>query len=234
MKYIIKIVVTFFLGFVAITGNAQTKTSLTADEFQKAIIKDSVQLLDVRTPTEYSSGHIKNALLADWKDQNEFNRRIGFIDKDKPVYIYCLGGGRSAAAAEKMRASGYLQVYELTGGMNAWKAGDKPVEGKSTGKQMTVDELNAAISGAKTKMVLIDFGAEWCPPCKKMEPVLKSLQANNPGKLTLVKVDGGKDEDILKKYNVTALPVFILFRKGVQVWRKEGIATEKEIASQLN
>ena len=81
--------------------------------------------------------------------------------------------------------------------------------------------------------VLVDFGAVWCPPCKKMEPVLNSLQTNNPGKFTLVKVDGGNDLDLLKQYAVTALPVFIIFKDGRQVWRKDGVATEKEIASAL-
>jgi rhodanese-related sulfurtransferase len=232
MNYPIKTFLSLLLVFFEFTGYAQSKTSLTANEFEQGILQDSVQLLDVRTAGEYTSGHIKNALLADWKDVNEFNRRINFIDKERPVYVYCLGGGRSAAAAEQMRSKGYLQVYELKGGMNAWKAADKAVEGKSTERQMSIEELNNAIGASK--MVLLDFGAEWCPPCKKMEPVLKSLQTNHPNKFTLVKVDGGRDEDILKKYEVTALPVFIIFKDGVQVWRKEGIATEKEIADVLN
>ena len=66
-----------------------------------------------------------------------------------------------------------------------------------------------------------------------MEPVLKSLQKNNSNKFLLVNVDGGNDEEILKAYNVTALPVFIIFKDGKQVWRKEGVATELEIAENL-
>ena len=97
---------------------------------------------------------------------------------------------------------------------------------------MTAAEFDAAISSGK--LVLVDFGAEWCPPCIKMEPVLRSLQDNNPNKFKLVKVDGGRDENIMKKYNITALPVFILFKDGKQVWRKDGIAEEKEIANLLN
>ena len=207
-------------------------TSLTATEFENGINgKDSVQLLDVRTAEAFAGGHLQGALLADWKDKDEFSGRIGFIDKNKPVFVYCLGGGRSAAAAVKMRAMGYKEVYELKGGINAWKADNKPVEGKSNAKQMSKEEFNTAINGGK--FVLVDFGAEWCPPCRKMEPVLKSLQKNNPNKFTLVKVDGGKDEDILKQYDVTALPVFILFKDGKQVWRKDGVVAENVITSQF-
>lgn len=231
MKFLISLVSTFLFSVIIFSCTAQTKTGLTADEFEKEITtKQNIQVLDVRTPGEFFSGHIKNALLADWNDTKEFERRITFIDKNKPVYVYCLAGGRSEAAAGKMRKAGYT-VYELTGGTNAWQAANKPLEGSSSEKQMSIEELNTSINGSKT--VLIDFGASWCPPCKQMEPVLKSLTENNKGKFTLLNVDGGRDQDILKVYKVTALPVFIVFKDGKQVWRKDGVATEKELAEQL-
>src|SRR5918993_543367 len=206
-------------------------TNLTPAEFEAGIRnKDSVQLLDVRTAGEYQSGHLQNALLADWKDVKEFERRISFIDKTKPVYVYCLGGGRSAAAADKMRTLGFQNVYELSGGINAWKAAEKTVEGRSGEKQLSLEDFTKSVQPGT---VLVDFGAEWCPPCKLMEPVLANLQKTNPAKFTLVKVDGGRDEDVLKAYNVTALPVFIIFKDGKQVWRKEGIVEEKELAELL-
>jgi thioredoxin len=232
MKFLNNIIGTLLFSAIIISCTAQTKTSLTADEFEKEITsKENIQILDVRTPGEYFSGHIKNALQADWNDKKEFDRRITFVDKNKPVYVYCLAGGRSAAAADKMRKLGYTNVYELQGGTNAWRAVNKPLEGNSNEKQMSIEEFNSNIAGSKT--VLVDFGAEWCPPCKMMEPVLKSLTENNKGKFTLVKVDGGRDQDILKQYKVTALPVFIVFKDGKQVWRKDGVATEKEIGEQF-
>lgn len=232
MEKILKTLPTILISFLMFSCSAQSKTSLSAEEFEKAISeKDSVQVLDVRTPGEYSSGHIAHALLADWNDPAEFDRRIPYVDKDKPVYVYCLAGGRSAAAAAKMRQEGYKNVYELKGGINSWKAANKALEGKPAGKQMSLDAFNNVVSSAKT--VLVDFGAEWCPPCRKMEPVLKNLEASNTGKFTLLKVDGGNDQDILQKYKVIALPVFMIFKDGKLAWRKDGVATEKEIAEHL-
>ncbi|MBK8521052.1 MAG: thioredoxin fold domain-containing protein [Chitinophagaceae bacterium] len=232
MKFLSTLLTTIIFSAIIISCNAQTEKTLTADAFEKGITtKENIQILDVRTPGEFFSGHIKNALQADWNNKAEFERRLAFIDKEKPVYVYCLAGGRSAAAADKMRKAGYKNVYELKGGTNAWRAANKPLEGASTEKQISIDELNATITGSK--IVLVDFGASWCPPCKQMEPVLKSLTDNNKDKFTLLKVDGGRDQDILQAYNVTALPVFIVFKDGKQVWRKEGIATEKEIADQF-
>lgn len=232
MKKILKPAAALSLCCMLFSCTAQVKNNVTADEFEKGIgNKDSVQILDVRTPVEYAGGHIEGALLADWNNEKEFERRVAFIDKQKPVYVYCLAGGRSALAAEKLRTAGYEKVFELDGGIKAWKAAGKPVEGKKNEAQMTVEAFAAAVNTPGT--VLVDFGAEWCPPCRKMEPVLKSLAANNPGKFTLLKVDGGKDEAVMKTYNVTALPVFIIFKNGKQVWRKDGVAEEKEMAANL-
>lgn len=231
MKCINSLMATLFFTALIFSCKAQNKNALTASEFEKGIAKADVQVLDVRTPGEFFSGHIKNALQADWNDQQEFERRISFIDKNKPVYVYCLAGGRSAAAADKMRKSGYSNVYELKGGTNAWRAAGKPLEGAGHEKQMSIDALNNTINGSET--VLLDFGASWCPPCKQMEPILKSLSENQKGKFTLIKVDGGRDQDIVQAYQVTTLPVFIVFKKGKQVWRKDGLATEKEMADQL-
>lgn len=232
MQTIQRVMQYFLVLLLSYSCTAQPGNSLSPDEFEKAITGNkNIQVLDVRTPGEYFSGHIKNALQADWNDKAEFDRRINFVDKEKPVYIYCLAGGRSAAAAEKMRKSGYKQVIELKGGINAWKAADKALEGKNSAPQMTVEAFTASIKVKEP--VLVDFGAVWCPPCIQMEPVLTNLKNNKALKFTLLKVDGGNDLDLMKAYQVTALPVFIVFRDGKVVWRKDGIATEKELAEQL-
>ena len=232
MKFLSKTFLATILTALALNSNAQTNTGINAAEFEKSTTGvDSIQLLDVRTAGEYNTGHIKNSLQADWNDRKEFTRRISFIDKSKPVYVYCLSSGRSGAAAKEMALMGYQKVYVLDGGLNAWKAANKPVEGKTNEKQMSVNEFDASIKSSA--VVLVDFGAVWCAPCKKMEPVLKSLQANNAGKFKFVKVDGGKDEAVLQQNNVTVLPVFIVFKNGKQVWRRDGIATEKELADAI-
>ena len=69
-------------------SNAQ-QTSLSVQEFEKAITNGNIQLLDVRTPGEYQTGHLSNALLADWNNESEFHLRAKALDKNKPVYTYC-------------------------------------------------------------------------------------------------------------------------------------------------
>ena len=98
-----------FLFFVFASCKAQqgTVSKVDPDEFEKGIAGANIQVLDVRTAGEFKNGHIKNALQADWTQSKQFAERIQYVDKDKPVYIYCLVGGRSASAAEWMRNNGF-------------------------------------------------------------------------------------------------------------------------------
>ncbi len=220
----------FSFAALALSCQAQNNTVMAPNEFEASIANDSVQVLDVRTAGEYNSGHIKKALWANWNDAKEFERRTSFLDKKKPVYVYCLAGGRSAAAAKKLKEKGF-KVFDLQGGINAWKSNQKPLEGKTNAPQMTTAQYTTAT--AKVGMVLVDFGATWCPPCKIMEPVLEKLVKDNGNKFSFFKVDAGNDENVVQANNVVELPVFIVYKDGKEVWRKTGICTEEELKKAL-
>lgn len=180
---------------------------------------------------EFNSGHLKNALQADWNNQIQFKERIQHVDKDKPVYIYCLSGTRSRQAANWMRNSGFTNVVELKGGINLWKRNGKKLESAANEKQMTIEEYQNMIPADKT--ILVDFGADWCPPCLKMKPALDEVLNEAGDKIKFLKIDAGVHTDILKEMNVDALPVFIIYKNGKQVWRKDGIADKNELLQQL-
>lgn len=205
--------------------------ALDPNEFEKGIGKPDIQILDVRTAEEFKTGHIKNALQADWKDPSQFMDRVQYVDKNRPVYIYCLVGGRSAAAAEWMRANGYSNVIELKGGINAWKKASKPVEGSSNEPQITLEQYKASIPADRT--VLVDFGATWCPPCVIMAPVLESLQKDKDLHFVFIKIDAGIQTELMKQLNVEKLPTLIVYKKGKEKWRHSGIVEKKTLEKEL-
>lgn len=86
-----------------------------------------VQLVDVRTQGEFSTGHLANALNFDIQGA-EFEKQVSTLSKDKPVYVYCRSGGRSARAAEQLEKMGFKQVFNMDGGIMAWKAKGLPVQ----------------------------------------------------------------------------------------------------------
>jgi thioredoxin len=224
-----KLIPVLLLMVQACSSEAQV-AALKPNEYAAAIQSSQIQVLDARTADEYKSGHLNNALQANWLNRTEFEDRTQHLDKNKPVYIYCLSGGRSGAAGAFLASKGY-RVINLEGGMNAWKTANLPVVGAGAVKQTTMDSYMGQVQS--TPVVLVDFGAEWCPPCRKMEPVLQSFMKSNAGKLTLVKMDGGIEDQLMKTLNVEALPTFILYKNGKEVKRKQGLVSEEEFNSWL-
>jgi rhodanese-related sulfurtransferase len=225
----------FFIACISIIAFAcnttAQKNTTDANNFEKEINNNTVQLLDVRTATEFKTGHLQNALQADWTNSTQFKERTQHLDKTKPVYVYCLGGPRSFDAADYLKQQGFNTVIALEGGINAWKKAGKPVENGSNEKQLTIEDYNQLVQ--KNETILVDFGATWCPPCKKMEPVLATLQHKAAGKYNLVKIDGGVHLTIMQQLKVEALPTFIIYKNGKEVWRKQGIVSLEEFMGLL-
>ena len=112
--------------FVSSCGNAQNKdensnSSSTAGvelinkdvnvaEFEKLIAEGNGIILDVRTDGEFAEGHLKG------------------LDPNIPVYVYCRSGKRSGKAANSMKGMGFLEVYNLEGGILAWQGSGRPIE----------------------------------------------------------------------------------------------------------
>jgi len=217
------------IGILFLVSCTTAQNSVKVDQFEKAISEKNVQVLDVRTMAEYNSGYIKNSLQADWTNRPQFDDRTQHLDKSRPVYVYCASGIRSASAAEVLRQRGF-EVYNLDGGMVAWKRAGKPVVGVSTAGKMTAEQYRQAVSGAG--LVLVDFGAAWCPPCKKMEPTMNEVRKINTVKVQYV--DGGANTDLMDLQKIEAMPTFILYKNGKEVWRKQGIVTLEEFKSVFN
>ena len=212
------------------TQNAQQSQTISASQFKAAIAKAGVQVLDVRTAGEYQSGHIQNALQANWNDAKEFQDRTQHLDKSKPVYVYCQAGGRSAAAQNFLTEKGYT-VVNLEGGMSNWKMNQLPVEGNANAVQMRVADFDKVI--AENKMVLVDIGATWCPPCRKMLPTVDQIKKEQGSNLYFLAVDGGVDMDVMKHLQFESLPTFIIYKNGKEVWRKQGIVAAEEFQKVL-
>lgn len=121
-----------FLGFLSAIGCGGVPASaqsslLSPDDFEKMLQGDkSVQLVDVRTAGEYRDGHIEAALNRDYY-ADDFAAQLSKLDKNKPVMVYCAAGSRSSSAAEQLKKMGFKNVYDLDGGMTAWRESGKKV-----------------------------------------------------------------------------------------------------------
>ena len=77
--------------------------------------------------------------------------------------------------------------------------------------------------------VVVDFWAEWCPPCRAMEPVVERLAGELNGKVTIGKLDVDENQEIAIRYGVMGIPTLGLFRGGQLVDRMVGFAGEARV-----
>ena len=86
---------------------------------------DEHVLVDVRSPSEWQSGHATQAVHM---ALNEIMQRMHELPKDKPLVVICASGNRSAMAATRLAKSGFNHVYNFSGGMAAWQAAGLPIK----------------------------------------------------------------------------------------------------------
>ena len=99
-------------------------TAAQALEFLSA--ENDVIVLDVRTPQEFSAGHIEGALNLDIK-QDGFKERLAKLEKGNAFLVHCASGRRSQLSVAIMEELGFENIYHLDGGFNAWKQAGNPV-----------------------------------------------------------------------------------------------------------
>ena len=97
-------------------------------------------------------------------------------------------------------------------------------------------KFNEIING--NDLVLVDFYAEWCGPCKMMSPILQEVKVNLKESVKIIKVNVDQHQDLASHFMVRGVPTFMLFKTGKMLWRQSGVLSTKDltqiISSHLN
>ena len=231
IKYNTVILATATVIFTSCQGVAQkegtTNKTITPSEFEQKLTQPNAQLIDVRTPEEYTDGGIPGSVNMNY-NAADFDQNLATLDKEKPVLVYCLSGGRSGSAANKMNNMGFKEVYNLQGGIVQWRS-----EGKKAGKMksgLSLDQYTAAT--AAKGYVLVDFNASWCAPCKKMLPWITKLAEEQKDQLKLMKIDADQNAQLLLDKGIKGIPYLELYKDGALVWKQSGYIEESEFKKQ--
>ena len=222
-----------FIGFLFTSCNGQTNAnyeSIAAVNFAEKIkTTPQAAIIDVRSPEEFAGQHIDNAINIDWNGDN-FDGKIGKYDKSKPIFIYCMSGGRSKKAAEKLSELGFTKIYELQGGIMKWNAAGLSVPSdKIIG--MCSQEYNELLN--TDKIVLIDFYAEWCAPCKKMTPFLIKIQKEMADKVTIVRLNADENKTLISQLKIEELPTLFIYKDNKILWKHSGFISEEDLTKKL-
>lgn len=206
-----------------------------AATFKELVEKGNGIILDVRTPEEVAAGHIENASTINFYDP-DFSKKIDLMQKDKNIYVYCKSGGRSGEAAKILNSKGFTKVYNLKGGIMAWENSKFPIT-KSTASEdnkiqsITLNDFKKMLES--TKPVLVDFHTVWCAPCRKMAPIVDEIEKEFADKALVKRIDMDKSKEVGKEYEITGVPVFIIFKNGEAKWKHNGLISKDELVKQL-
>jgi hypothetical protein len=230
-----KFVSLLLLSFLFICCHGQTSNAIhTIDSksfTEKLKNNENPQLLDVRTPEEYSSEHIGDAKNVNWNGDDFIAKAITY-DKSKPIFVYCKLGGRSAQAADKLAELGFKEIYNLDGGIMKWKAqGNANAEPNTKIIGMCNQEYGELVKSSDR--VMIDFNAKWCAPCKKMNPYILKFQTEMIEKIKIVQLDADENKTIVEQMKLDGLPTLIIYEKGKEVWRNVGYISEEDLKKHL-
>ena len=98
------------------------------EDFKNKVDKKTVQLIDVRRPKEFTAGHLKNSKNINVLGADFVKNMENAFDKNKPIYVYCKGGMRSARASAALKEAGFMEIYDLKGGFLAWSKKNLEIE----------------------------------------------------------------------------------------------------------
>jgi rhodanese-related sulfurtransferase len=189
----------------------------------------SAQIIDVRTPEEYKSQHIDKAQNINWNG-NDFKNKVATLDKKQPVFVYCMVGGRSKKASDKLVELGFSKVYDLQGGIMKWNAAglSKPSE-KIVG--MCSQEYEDLLK-SKPK-IMINFYADWCEPCIKMKPYITKMQTELKDQIAIVRLNADQNKTLISDLKLDGLPVILIYENAELKWKHVGFLSEEELKKQL-
>ncbi len=95
-----------------------------------------------------------------------------------------------------------------------------------------METFNEVISG--DQLVLVDFFATWCQPCKMMHPILEQLKSQLGYKIRVIKIDVDRNNTTAARFNIQSVPTLMLFRNGEVLWRRSGVTQSSELLQIIN
>jgi thioredoxin len=225
---------TSFVVFIFSCGAKEDLKNLEAAAFQKAInTETNKQILDVRSVDEFQNGHIEGAVNADINSPS-FQQIATRLEKTKTVFVYCLSGARSASAAGQLKEMGFSKIVNLTGGMLAWQSANLPVatnQLSNSSNGLTETSFAAKIKGKP--LVIIDYNATWCGPCKQLSPILKAWVKAQKGAVELIEIDVDENQELAKSKKIEAIPYLEMYKNGVKTWSNVGLIGKEGLDKSL-
>jgi len=222
---------------VQLLGQGVAYTDMQPEDFKHKIESEKGIIVDVRTEREFYSGYIKGAKNYNYYSAS-FKNQLLKLPKDKNIYLYCKTGARSRNTAKFLTSSGYASVYNLSRGLMGWSSKGYSLE---KGKMVNTDSNGPdAVSIAQfsnvvksSKVLLVDFYAPWCIPCRQMMPHVDKIKKEYAGKITVLKINADESKELLQQMSVQSVPLIAIFKNGSAVYHNYGAMSEEQLKAEI-
>jgi thioredoxin 1 len=125
-----------------------------------------------------------------------------------------------------------LSAFNLKAQENKPAINKENVPAAKPNLKITEEDFWAKIKGSP--LVIVEFGATWCEPCRKQAPIMDSVEKLKKGAFVLLKVDIDQNNELTHKMQVYEYPTLLLFKNGKQIWRGEGLMPAQMVLEVLS
>jgi thioredoxin 1 len=219
--------VALFLVFTSCKNNS-SNGKLDVQAFNQIASNNNAQIIDLRPKSVFDSGHIENAASFAPNSQ-ELEAYVDLLYKDVPVCVVGGNEGENAKLIDLLKSKGFKSINELDGGMLSWQKANLPILKTEPKKVYPNDTIafDDAILGKK--LVMVDFNATWCKPCKMMQPSIDKVHDTRSEEVIVYSIDVDQFPQYNEKYQIKSIPLVLLFKNGQILHRSEGLLEESKI-----
>lgn len=100
--------------------------------------------------------------------------------------------------------------------------------------ELEITDQNFEEIVSANNLLMVDFWATWCGPCKRLAPVIEEIAGEFAGKAAVGKCDIEENPDLAEKFGIMSIPTIIILKDGQEVWRNTGTAPKSVYTEQLS
>lgn len=215
------------LLFVSACQNKNNNSVLELNDFKAKVSEPNAQVLDIRSEEEYKKEHIAKAINI--SSDADFKAMSNLLYSDVPTYIYGNTESEAILVAQKLNALEFKDLFVLKGGFSDWKGAGLPVEAQKEKKIYESDTIPFEVARNGSKLVVADFNAVWCKPCKMLEPFIHRLHDNRSDEVIVYSIDTDKRKDLMEEYKAYSIPLVLFMKNNKILYRSEGYMEEAEL-----
>lgn len=208
--------------------NKPTNVALDVQAFNERVQSVDYQVLDIRTTEVFKKGHIERAVNLPY-NSSDFKTPDKALYLDMPICIYGNDESEQVAAAQELSKKGYKDIYVLKGAFASWKSSNLPIIEEKEKKIYESDTISFEEARKGNKLVMVDFNATWCGPCKKIEPFVHRLHDNRDTDVIVYSIDTDQRPELASEYTATYIPLLVFIKNNKELYRSTGEITEQEL-----